>query len=418
MTGTAPASEPDYATLFQDHIGRSLARCMAAVAAQDKLPAMHDREQALLTLSYALKLEQTWPAARDLLLTLAPIMERAGHRDDWTPYLEEGIAVSRWLGDARAEAELGWHLGVILERRSHYAAARTQFAASAARFAALADPRGQARALNRMAFVACLQRESEEAERLAAITAGLLSEDDSERGYCDFVWGHVALDTDDWQAAHDHFSRALDRWQNGADRRMIAWGLTNLGIAKRRLGDNRGAVAVYQQAIALFNEVEDPVHEAVARMNLGNVYLMSGDPRRALEHYLAAEPVYQLVQGTLRLATVYLNIGMAYRRLQQWTDAQRALQASIALFEQLGLPASVANVTDELALTYQDQGMLEQAIAEFQRALRWLPAGPAYEGQRQSIAGHLLEAQAVAALRSSSDRSKDVTAGTGVPSRR
>lgn len=397
MKDSAPAGSPDYAVLFQEHVGRSLARCMAAATAQDKLPALKEREQALLTLSYALKLEQTWPAARDLLLALAPAMERAGHRDDWVPYLEEGIAASRRLGDAPAEAELCWHLGVILERRSNYPAARDQFAASAARFSALADRRGQARALNRLAFVACLQRESEDAKRLAAITANLVPEDDSERGYCDFVWGHVALDTDDWQAAHDHFSQALARWENGADRRMVAWGLTNLGIAKRRLGDDAGAVAAYQQAIELFNEVEDPVHEAVARMNLGNVYLMAGDAQRALEHYLAAEPVFQLVQGMLRLASVYLNIGMAYRRLQQWSDAQRTLQASITLNEQLHLPAAVANVTDELALTYQDQGLLAQAIAGFEQALRWLPADPVYEAQRQSIAEHLLEAQAIAA---------------------
>ena len=398
MTGSAPASTPDYAALFQDHIGRSIARCMAAVTARDKLPAMRDREQALLTLSYALKLEQTWPAARDLLLALAPNMERAGHRDDWMPYLEEGIEASRRLGDARAEAELGWHLGVILERRSHYAAARDQFAASAARFAALADRRGQARALNRMAFVACLQREAEEANRLAAVTAELLPEDDSERGYCDFVWGHVALDTGDWQAAHDHFSQALARWRAGDDRRMIAWGLSNLGIALRRLHNPDGARACFQEAIGLFAQVEDPVHEATARMNLGNVYLTTGDPQAALEHYLAAEPVYQLVQGTLRLATVYLNIGMAYRRLQQWSDAQRTLQASIALFEQLHLPASVANVTDELALTYQDQGMMAQAIAEFEQALAWLPAGPVYAAQRQTIEDHLQAARVAAVL--------------------
>ena len=397
ITESIPASAPDYAALFQDHIGRSIARCMAAATARDKLPAVRDREQALLTLSYALKAEQAWPAARDLLLALAPNMERAGHRDDWMPYLEEGIAISRRLGDTQAEAELGWHLGVILERRSHYAAARDQFAASAARFAALGDRRGQARALNRMAFVACLQRESEEAKRLAAMTAELLPEDDSERGYCDFVWGTVALDTGDWQAAHDHLSRALACWRASDDRRMIAWGLSNLGIALRRLNNPDGARACFQEAIALFGEVEDPVHEATARMNLGNVYLTTGDPQAALEHYLAAEPVYQLVQGTLRLATVYLNIGMAYRRLQQWSNAQRTLQASIALFEQLHLPASVANVTDELALTYQDQGLLEQAIAEFEQALAWLPPGPAYAGQRQSIETHLNEALAALA---------------------
>ena len=387
----------DYAALFHGHIVRSINRCMALVAGQgSKLPAPSKREQALLTLSYAMKMAQTWPAARELLLALAPAMERAGHRDDWIPYLEQGIEVSQRLEDARAEAELRWFLGVILERRSLYDAARQQLAASADQFAALDDRRAQARALNRLAFVACLQRQSDEASRLAALSAGLLDPKDSERGYCDFVWGHVALDMEDWQAAYDYFSQALASWQDGADRRMVAWGYTNLGIAKRRLGDNAGAVAAYQQAIALFNEVEDPVHEAVARMNLGNVYLMSGDPQAALAHYLAAEPVFQLVQGTLRLATVYLNIGMAFRRMQRWSDAERTLQASSDLYAQLNLPAAVANVTDELGLTLQDQGLVEPAIARFETALRWLPAGAVYDAQRQSITEHLLEAQAAA----------------------
>lgn len=397
MTESAPASTQDYAALFQDHIGRSIARCMAAAAGQDKLPAVRDREQALLTLSYAMKLEQTWPAAGRLLLALAPAMERAGHRDDWMPYLEEGIEISQRLGDAHSEAELRWHLGVILERRGRYEAARSQLVASAAQFAALDDRRSQAKALNRLAFVACLQRQSEEASRLAAISSHLLPVDDVEHGYCDFVWGQVALDGRDWQAAHHHFSLALACWRAGDDRRMIAWGLTNLGIAMRRLNDPDGARACFHEAIALFAEVEDPVHEATAHMNLGNVYLTTGDPRQALQHYLAAEPVYQLVQGTLRLATVYLNIGMAYRRLQQWSDAQRTLQASIALFEQLQLPASVANVSDELALTYQDQGLLEQAIVAFEKALACLAAEPADTAQMQSITEHLHAARAAAA---------------------
>lgn len=389
-------SATDYAALFHDHILRSIDRCMAMVASQDKLPTAKEREQCLLTLSYALKREPIWAAARDLLLALAPAMEQAGHRDDWIPYLEQGIQGSQRLEDERTEAELRWYLGIILERRSLYDAARAQFTASAARCAALGNPRGQAKALNRLAFVACLQRQSEEASRLAAISARLLDAEDSERGYCDFVWGHVALDMDDWQAAHDFFSQALARWQHGAERRMVAWGLTNLGIAKRRLDDNAGAVAAYERAITLFHEVEDPVYEAVARMNLGNVYLMSGDPQVALAHYLAAEPVFQWVQGTLRLATVYLNIGMAYRRLHCWKDAERTLRASIDLYAQLSLPAAVANVTDELGLAYQDQGLLDLAMAEFEQALRWLPAGPIYETQRQSIEEHLQETRALA----------------------
>jgi tetratricopeptide (TPR) repeat protein len=399
MTVVNSDNTTDYPTLFVGHILRSVARSMAAATERNRLPTAREREQALLTLSYAMKVDAAWLAARDLLLALAPVMEQAGHRDDWTPYLEQGIEISRQVGDPHTEAELRWHLGIILERRSHYDAAREELAASAARFAEIDDLHGCAKALNRMAFVACLQRQSDEASDLASISAQLLAEEDSERGYCDFVWGHVALDMRDWQAAHDYFRQALARWRSGGDRRMIAWGLSNLGMAMRRLNDHTGAQASFEEAIALFGDVDDPVHEAVARMNLGNVYLMTGHPQQALDHYLAAEPVFQLVQGTMRLATVYLNIGMAYRRLGQWADAQRTLQASIHLYEQLALPAAVANVIDELGLTYHDQGLLEQAVAEFEKAWRNLSSLPSVGVQLQSIEEHLEEARAAMAAR-------------------
>jgi tetratricopeptide (TPR) repeat protein len=99
------------------------------------------------------------------------------------------------------------------------------------------------------------------------------------------------------------------------------------------------------------------------------------------------------------LATVYLNIGMAYRRMQQWADAQRTLQASIHLYEQMALPAAAANVIDELGLTYHDQGLLEQAVAEFEKAWRNLSSLPSVGVQLQSIEEHLEEARAAMAAR-------------------
>lgn len=393
MSRESDSREADYTDLFRDHIVRSVARSAERVGAAEGVPAAGERSQALHTLSYALDLEEIWPDTRALLLALAPKMEQAGHRDDWIPYLSQGVQQSRRLEDLRTEATLRWHLGVVLELQSRYDGAHEQLAASAAQFAACDDRRNQARALNRLAFIARLQRQPDQASNLIEQALALLEPDDTERAYSFIIRGALALDVRAWQHAADCFKTSIAILRPSNERRLLAWSLSNLGAASRPTGDTAQAIACYEEAIAIFVEIEDPVHLASARMNLGNVYLKAGDPQRALENYRAAEPVFRQVQETLRLASVYLNIGMACRDLGQWSESERSLQASIDLFAGLKLPEDVANGREELGLTYRAQGRSDEAAQEFAKALAILHTTGADDSWIDAIEGHLRAAQ-------------------------
>ncbi|HRX01511.1 MAG: tetratricopeptide repeat protein [Anaerolineae bacterium] len=386
----------DYSDLFRSHIVRSVARSASRLEAGEGLPAADERNQALHTLSYALDLEEIWPETRALLLALAPRMEQAGHRDDWIPYLSQGVQQSHRLDDISAEAALRWHLGVILELQSRFADAREQLELSAAQFAACADNRNQARALNRLALIARLQRQPVEASSLVDHTLELLEPEDTERAYCYIIKGALALDARTWEDAATCFNTSIAILRPGDQRRMLAWSLSNLGAALRQKGDTAQAIACYEEAIAIFLEVEDPVHLASARMNLGNVYLKAGDPQRALEYYRAAEPVFRQVQETLRLASIYLNIGMACRELGMWVESERSMKTSIDLFAQLELPEDVANVREEMGRTYRAQGQTGEAAQQFEKALAILRDTPADPAWIRSIETQLSEIRAAA----------------------
>jgi tetratricopeptide (TPR) repeat protein len=327
------------------------------------------RSQALHTLSYALKLPEAWPDTRELLLTLAPKMEQAGFRDEWMPYLEQGIDQSQRLGDTAVEAELRLQLGTLYRLRGKYGQARIELEASIRGFAALDVSLDQARALNALAHVARLQREFEKATSLVEAACNLLGERESERGYSYLILALVAQDKRAWPEAADYCKRALSLWTPEDNRRMIARTLTILGAAYHRLEAYAEAIAVYEQALALFEDIQDVIYQAVARMNLGNVYLALAQALPALERYRPAERTFRQIQDQHHLAMARHNIGMAYCQLGHWEQAERAYVSSLELKQEIGNVASIANTMGELGLVYLAQARRTDAKSILDAAL-------------------------------------------------
>src|SRR5688500_9925781 len=81
----------DYPALFRAYVLRGLQHVLACVRATADLLADDVREEALHTLSFALRLDDAWPLVRDLLLAMAPKLEQVGYRDDWILYLVKGV---------------------------------------------------------------------------------------------------------------------------------------------------------------------------------------------------------------------------------------------------------------------------------------------------------------------------------------
>lgn len=387
----------DYRDVFRRYVLRSIEAMSEMLAEPDAVLSDGEREQALHSLGYALDLPEAWLLASNLLVTLAPRLEQAGYRGEWMAYLERGVERSLAQGDALAESELRFYLGVLYQLQSRYEDASRCFLASAARAEALSMPLKQGRALNRLANVALRQSRLQEAARLAESTRNLVASDSAEEGYCHFILGSVAYDRHDMREATRFYRQSLALWEQTGDERLVAWGLTNLGTALRGLERYQDARDCYQRAIELFDRLEDPVHQAVARMNLGNVYLMRDELSEALDCYRQAEPVFRRVQDLWRLATVYGNMALVHRRLQQLDQAKAAVLTSIDLWGEIGHVESLVNVMDGLALIQEAQGDADGAMSTLLQArnrLATLPEGPRVSYLAHKLAQHVQRLQA------------------------
>ena len=392
---TAPAT--DFARLFRDNIIRSAQHVFERLETLGEafLPQA-ERELALHILDYALKYADAWPQTSQILLALAPKMEQEGHRDEWIPYLEQGIQQSRLQQDGRTEAGLHLQLGILYQLRAKFETASEEFRLSAIGFEQMGDLQNQAKAQNRRAYVARLLRNYEEANQFADEALERLDDADPELAYNYFVRGTIAYDQPNWREAAAFFQKALAIWEQGNNQRMVAWSLTNLGVAMRAQQRYAEAIQYYERAIALLEEVHDPVYQAVTRMNLGNVYLSRNQPQQALDLYTRAESVFRKAMDELHLAMIYTNIGIAHRYLKNWSWAKLALLESIEGWQQLGNIESLVNATEELGILYLDQGMYAQATTKFHDALNWLSQirdEPGYAPLLESITTHLQQAQ-------------------------
>lgn len=354
-----------------------------------------DRDTALHVLAYAIKFRKTWTLAHQILLVLGPKLEQEGIRDEWIPFLEQGIVQCQELGDNATKGNLHFQLGLIYQLCNQLDKAITQFNQSSACFKILDDPVGQARAINRSAYTARLLRNFDEAATLVNRALELLAEDDPERAYSFFVQGVIAYDNSVWEQSAKLFQQSLMLWEAVDNKRMVAWTLSNLGTTMRPMKKYKEAIIYFERAIALLEHIKDPVSQAVARMDLANVYLILQEPQEALSLYNLAEPVLLKAKDERHLAMIYTNIGIAYRCLRQWDRARHSLLASIESWQQIGNIRSLANAVEELGLVYLDQNLYENAITKFHDALNWLSQiknEPGYARLLESVTAHLAEA--------------------------
>lgn len=398
MDGVTPSTPADRQAIFKQHILRRVQMVLRRLPPPSQLLPEQPATETLHVLPYAFTLPEAWPHTRRLLRTAAPGMVQAAYWDEWTQQLVRGVGHCRQHNDADLEAELQLHLGILGQRRSQFAEARRHLEAAAAAYNRLNQSRGMARALNQLAYLDRLQRRFADAEQRLETVCGLLTETDEEWAFSDYVRGLIALDKRQWPESVEYSRRAADLAARTNQPRLMGRCLLCCGVALEKNGDLAEAAEVCRRAIAAFEELGDRYYQAIARMNLGNVYFALDQWQVALNYYLQAKRIFQETQDWVYLGHVNHNIGMCYRQKQVWQQAKEAYLTSMTYWQRLSQVERWINTMDELGLTYLDEGDVEQAKATFSQALDRLSeieGQPGYEHWLAEVTAHLAQASEV-----------------------
>lgn len=383
-------------TTFHHYIRAGVQASLARVRSAEHVVPEVDRQQAWHILSFALNVPEVWEVTRVLLLSLAPKMEQAGFREEWIPYLEQGLCCAQNLGDRQVMAQCELQIGLLQRLLSQFTLARCSLQTSLEHFVAIGNSNWQARVLNELAWLEHLQHRYVEATQLVNQALALLDQASPELAMSYRVLGMIAIDQGQWQEAETLHRRALQLFEQQEDQRKIAWSMQNLAYSLRGQGKFEDAITYYQQALALFDKMFDSHTWAMVQMNLGIAYFRYGEAALAEKHHEEAQSIFQKLNDQLNLARNFTNIGLVALALRDHKKAEISFSTSATLFNNLGDKGWSLNAIDGLAMTYLAAEQYELAVRVLESALTMLTDianTPNYAYLSRSLNEHLQEAR-------------------------
>ena len=138
--------------------------------------------------------------------------------------------------------------------------------------------------------------------------------------------------------------------------------LIHKALAHRYLGEFDVALELNQEALALFDELNDIRLAAGIHINIGVLFWMTGNLDQAREHYLQALATMKVLQDYPGLGSLYTNLGILSAIESDYVEAEKYFLLSLENYR-LGNDANgEARAFDNLGQIFIDQGDFDKAL--------------------------------------------------------
>ena len=141
------------------------------------------------------------------------------------------------------------------------------------------------------------------------------------------------------------------------------------GILADACGDYTAGKQLFEEHLALTEELGDPRASSVSRNNLAVLLLRQGDYDGAIPHFESAVAAVRELGDVRAAAMGTANIGNAERMRGNYTGARRQYDAALALFRDAGDHANVAWALTHLGDVARDEGQLATARMYYRQGL-------------------------------------------------
>ena len=172
-----------------------------------------------------------------------------------------------------------------------------------------------------------------------------------------------------FQGAIAAWQQALDLYQALENRQMEAETLFYLAGAYVSLGQSQQAADLLQPALAITRDINDCQAEALILGLLSVVYNTLGESWQIVELSQQALEIARATNDRPGELTALINLGSAYQTLGQYQRTVEAYQQALEIARDAGDPQSEANALDRLGLAYDYLGQSQRAIELHQQAL-------------------------------------------------
>lgn len=206
-------------------------------------------------------------------------------------------------------------------------------------------------------------------EALALAAAARRPDDPSALAGADNLAGGVHLERGDYLSAVQCYSRAEAAYREAGDALGSARARLNLGLVHWRIDDLARAQSDFLDALAVFEQHDQPRMVGNALNSLGLVADARGDRAAAITYYATALPLLQAAGDRVFEANVRANLADAHEALGDVGTAWRYAEEALALRSEAGHRRGLAGSRVSLARLALARGERDRARAEIDAGL-------------------------------------------------
>jgi len=134
-------------------------------------------------------------------------------------------------------------------------------------------------------------------------------------------------------------------------------------------GDYNESIRLLNVCLTTAKTLRSSVNEGICHLNLGNVYAALGRDQDAIDKYLVALGLFQVLSSLPEQGEALRNLGLLYFQLRHYSDAIPYLERAIAIARQRNGHPSFGDMLQQLGESRIQTGQLEGGLAALRESL-------------------------------------------------
>ncbi|PNW31403.1 UNVERIFIED_CONTAM: hypothetical protein BEN50_02830 [Euhalothece sp. KZN 001] len=183
-----------------------------------------------------------------------------------------------------------------------------------------------------------------------------------------FQQGIQQYNTSQLREAAQSWQEALRLYQEINNRAGIVNSLNNLGVVSLNLGNYEEAIDYHQRSLQIAEELGARAGISASLNNLGETYRNLGNYEEAINYYQRSLVVDEELGDRAGVSASLNNLGAVSESLGNYEEAIDYYQRSLVIDEELGDRAGIAKVLNNLGNVSYGLGNYEEAIDYLQRS--------------------------------------------------
>lgn len=143
--------------------------------------------------------------------------------------------------------------------------------------------------------------------------------------------------------------------------------LNNMGYHAQTVGDNKGAIDLYSQALTLREKAGYKEGIANSLNNLGYVFDDLGDLEKAEEYYKRALKIREVTGEKTGIVNTLNNLGTLYYEKKEFKKAEKYFEQALKIAKEINFKRGIGSALNNLGNVYSEFGNNRKAL-EYQEA--------------------------------------------------